>query len=201
MPLIACPECERPNVSSLAPSCPGCGAPIAQLALATHGTEPFRATPPVSATPPAPVRTGFECPKCRSPETKKLSAVWRDGYYSTSATTGGVGVGSGGSIGVGAAKTNGTSQNLSSAGASPPEKQTYAGGIFGAIVGGLAALIALTGGAIVFGLIAGVFAVACGFAAAGAMKYNDEDYPRERNTWERTFQCGRCEHRFIPSAP
>ena len=54
MSLIACPDCAQ-QVSSLAPACPSCGRPLAQVPAPTYGYPPAQVPAPAYGYPPAPV--------------------------------------------------------------------------------------------------------------------------------------------------
>jgi len=191
MPLITCPDCEK-SVSDNASNCIHCGRPMTGgTAVMTEPAPIASVAVPAMVSAPSP----YACPKCSSEDTKKLSVIWRDGVQAINATTAGVAVGLNRSIAVGAARTQGTAQNASSAIASPPKKQEEKG-IGAAFVFTFVALFGLllfSWGGLAIALIAGgvVYASIKGWRAK--REFNRTMHPQLMQTWENTYRCSRCE--------
>lgn len=187
MSLVTCPDCSRQHSDSAA-ACPQCGRPTAVASRS-----------PVHVVPVAPgPKSSHACPQCGSENARKLSIIYREGMSRTQTSTGGMIYGGGGSAAIGSTST-GTAQSLSSAGAAPPEQKSVGCFAIGSLVVG--AMVLLTGlgqgsgGSIVVGLL--MTGIAAWFIYTN-WKWNQEEYPGLYAHWDATFQCGRCELRFVP---
>lgn len=134
----------------------------------------------------------FNCPRCQSENTQKLSMLHELGTSIIDTATVGGGVGSHGSLGVGAANTTGTSQTKLAQKYAPPKKEPVLGAFFGCAFLGLIASIFFSGVAFLIGAVLGVFAAYAGY------KKNKEEYPAKLRQWQSQFLCLRCENLFVP---
>jgi hypothetical protein len=190
MPLVSCPDCTREH-SDAAPACPQCGRPNGAVAVME------RAAIPVIPIAPGP-RSEVACPQCGSENVRKLSIVFRDGMAVTQTSTGGLIYGGGGAAAIGA-RSSGTAQSLASVGAAPPLRKRTGGGWIACLVFGILILLAGLGsgsfGSIFFGV---VMVGAPVWMIVQTSKWNREVFPGLYAHWDATFQCGRCERRFVP---
>jgi len=196
---MVCPDCEQRH-SDAAVACIHCGRPN-HLAVAV-------ASPPVSTPsippplPPTQPRSRHACPNCDFEHTQKLAVIYRDGYQVVDTGTAGVGVGFGGGVAVGGARTHGRAQSLSSKGAAPPQPKSDGASSWCAILA-IVGLVAIMGG----GLEAVPFTVAvwfgagiCGWISYGTREWNRDVFPALLERWKNTYRCGRCGHQYIVAA-
>lgn len=193
MALVTCPDCEH-RISDAAPACIHCGRPM--TAVAKVDDAPVVQPVVVRAVAPSP----YACPRCHSEDTRKLSLVWREGTAVVSSTLAGLGA-AGEGMGAGMARSEGVHRSLAAVGAAPPEPVGTAGAIallvFAAVMLVAAAAMGAHPGPWVLAVVAGV---AGGLWYRGASRYNTRVYPAERDQWERSFRCNRCEHVFVMDA-
>lgn len=192
MPLVACPDCAREH-SDAAASCPQCGRPNGAVAVME------RPAIPVVPIAPGP-RSAHACPRCGSENARKLSLVFRDGMQLTQSATGGVIVGRGGVAGVGAVSA-GTAQSLSSASAAPPVQKKANGLLVAMLALGTFMVIACLGnGSPGWAFVGLLMTIPGGMAIYNTGKWNKEQFPGLYAHWDATFQCDRCENRYVPAA-
>jgi hypothetical protein len=183
MPLTSCPECAR-QVSTHASSCPGCGHPLGGVAQA-ETKDPARYDRRSS------IRA---CGNCGSDSLKKLSLIYEGGFSATEGVSKGIGLTLGGSLGVGAAKSVGTSQTALSARVAPPAKKKvhvliYLLGVFGLtwMMAGFG-----EGGAPQLGVMGMLVVASCGYVIYTAHMFNKNTWPSLWAEWDRSFMCERC---------
>lgn len=186
MPLIRCPECAK-EISSAAPQCVNCGHPIAVLAAPAATPVPYDRRGSDRGAPSA-----FSCPSCGSEQAKKLSLLHESGIAQLDTRTRGVGVTMGGSIGVGGARTRGTSQTELSRRVAPPPPKSIATD-FWISAATFIVLVLMTQGwsaGPMFALIGAVGLFA--WLARRTRAYNRDVWQPARATWERSAMCERC---------
>lgn len=192
MPLMDCPDCNKPH-SDAAPACIHCGRPNA-VALAPAAPRPTLVVPVTPGPPPG----GLACPKCATPDVRKLPLIFREGLSSVDTRTRAVGVAAGRGAVLGA-RTQGTSQTVLSQGASPPVPRDTGGaalatlviaGVLGVIFGQTHALL----GWVAF--IGGAFLLHR-FLVGPIKLWNAVEFPKLYRRWENTFLCTRCGERFV----
>jgi hypothetical protein len=192
MPLMDCPDCNKQH-SDAAPACIHCGRPNA-LALAPAASRPALVVPVTPGPPPG----GLACPRCATPDVRKLPLIYREGLSSVDTRTHGVGVGGGGGA-VGGARTQGVSQTVLSQGAAPPAQKETGGATFGALV--IAGVFAMFLGQVhaVLGWLAfaGGFLLLYKFMVGPLNLWNAVEFPKLYRRWENTFLCTRCGERFV----
>jgi hypothetical protein len=189
MPLLACPDCEKP-VSDTSASCIHCGRPMSVAVAAPAAPTSV----PVTMIASAP--SAYACPKCGSEDTKKLSVIWRDGVQAINTGTVGVAVGLDRSVAIAGARTQGTAQNASSMIAAPPKKQEQKG-IGAAVVFTLVALFGLllfSWGGLLIAVIAGGVVYASIKSYRAKVEFNRTQHPLLMQQWESSYRCGRCEN-------
>lgn len=162
----------------------------------------------------------YDCNKCGSSSTQKISAIVSSGTSNGSSTSRGTTIGMvGGDLAV--ASTNGsTSATMKTQLAEKlamPIKRTeswifygiFFGGGFGwisaMVVGFLGGVIINPGVGVFLGLIAGVaMFLHCmkhyRNSAKRNVQYNKLEYPQAIEKWNSGFYCHRCEHVFIPAS-
>lgn len=157
------------------------------------------------------------CPKCRSENTQKITAIVDSGTTHSRGTTTSVGVGSvGGRLAVGSSTgTTNTTHKTALAQKFPTPSKRSEGYVvklvLGTVVIGSVAYAILTsvtnthGG--FFDLVLGALAYGVtGKLLLGFLKrkadankvYNETVYPQEQRAWEHGFFCHRCENVFVP---
>lgn len=142
---------------------------------------------------------GYQCPHCQSDNIQKLAVVYEGGLSHIDTHTKGsaVGFGRGGiGVGVGAAKTQGTSQTAASKRATPPGKKDYFRPLLGFF--GLYLL-----GSLFFSknaVISFMLPIVCGGLAIWweyyAYQYNSKTWPQLKDIWDHSFLCNRCNEIF-----
>ncbi|HET6764950.1 MAG TPA: hypothetical protein VFH27_14800 [Longimicrobiaceae bacterium] len=204
MPLVVCPDCLK-DISDAAPSCIHCGRPAGTVQV--YAPHAQIVAPPMMS---APAPSALACPNCGSENTVKLSVLWRDGVQSVNTRTSGVGL-AGGGLGVGTARTTGTAQTMSSVGAAPPAPPAGNGGLwfmalFGMAMAGAVAHSLLPPepewlGTLAFVVVAGLL----GYWWFPILSERDRRQAAEHRervaSWERTYRCNRCEHRYLAAEP
>jgi hypothetical protein len=207
MALVQCPDCDR-MISDAAPACVGCGRPMSSALQ-----SPRAASPLTHAQNPAPATTRSApavsvlgaCKACGSTDVRRVPLVREEGTknISSKSSTGGVGV-VGGDLAFGGASTTttGTESTQLAARLAPPEKRQEISGAaagLGCVAVIVVAVIAMTVGAgVFFGvLIAGVFAWLIASAAGvfndkDSVAWNQTEYPRLLEAWQRSVICTRC---------
>jgi DNA-directed RNA polymerase subunit RPC12/RpoP len=179
MPLIECPDCGQ-RVSDAAPSCVGCGRPIAgSVATVRSGSMPAAYTPSSDPT--------YRCSKCGSDQVRKLSVVHAGGLSQVATQTSGLGLTLGGSLGVGSAKTSGVHQTALSQAAAPPQKQNV--GVLSVLCVVLGVAFAANPEMRVMGIL---IVLVASWYVWSRIKYNREVFPGLYHRWERTYMCERC---------
>ena len=125
----------------------------------------------------------FMCPHCHSEHIQKCSIVYQNGASQITTTNGEeVRV-----IG------NGLTQ-LAQQVAPPAEKETHWGAM---ILFGGGAVLFLTSGLFIVGIILGFIALNLYGSSDEAAKFNKEKYPILYNQWLNTYICNRCGNKFI----
>lgn len=158
----------------------------------------------------------LNCPKCKSENTQKITAIVSAGTTRTSGSTSSSSVGvMGGSVGVGSSRgtINATSKTeLANKLAKPkPRFQSLIGGmVLFALVGWIPGWIVVvekhlygsTETFVYWGIYALLMAGFYKFWAPRAEKnrtYNETEYQTLLKSWENGFFCHRCEHQFLPN--
>lgn len=143
----------------------------------------------------------YVCPHCGSDQVQRYSVAFAGGISDVNTNTVGVGL-TGNGLGVGGAKTRGTSQTALSMSVAPPEKYGYGKEILKAF--GIVILANL-----VLGMTIGnnAFAGVLSWVAGGAYlyfhtyqkyyNYNKNIWPKEMEQWEHSWLCMKCGNRFI----
>lgn len=182
MAMITCPECAK-QVSDVSSACIGCGYPLSALVTASTAKPLDRAA--YDRRSSNGLRT---CENCGADAYRKLSVIHAGGLSVTQNTSVGVGLTLGGSIGLGKAKTAGTSQTVLSAKAAPPkERRLSAWALLGILLG----LGWTAGGADYVAL--GVLTLAgTGYYIFRTVKYNKDEFPKLYARWDRSYMCERC---------
>lgn len=142
----------------------------------------------------------YVCPHCGSEQIQRYSIAYTNGISDVTATTTGVGISSGGVLGVGGAKTSGTAQTALSQSVAPPSKYSYLRELF----------IAFVVIPIVFGLLNDLllpfkwkwvfilsFVYLYFHTYKVAFNYNQNIYPKDMEDWNKSWLCMKCGHRFI----
>ena len=125
----------------------------------------------------------FMCPHCHSEHIQKCSIVYQNGASQITTSNGEeVRV-----IG------NGLTQ-LAQQVAPPAEKETHWGAM---ILFGGGAVLFLTSGLFIVGIILGFIALNLYGSSDEAAKFNKEKYPILYNQWLNTYICNRCGNKFI----
>lgn len=140
------------------------------------------------------------CPKCSSPEVRKLSLIYNEGLSIINTVSHGTGaaVGSGGGMAFGShsSHTTGRQQTALSKQAAPPDKKHWI--LWGtvAVICGFFALSSLAhpGLGLLFSI--GLVALAVRFALKGR-EYNNDVHPGLLARWEQSFLCNRCGEKFV----
>lgn len=159
----------------------------------------------------------LNCPKCKSENTQKITAIVDSGTTHSRGKTTSVGVGSvGGRMAVGSSTgTTNTTHKTALAQKFPTPSKRPEGYIvkfvFGTLLVGSLGYFLLTsitnthGGlfSIILGLIAygvtGKFLLQFLKNKSDANKaYNETVYPQEQRAWDNGFYCHRCENVFVP---
>jgi DNA-directed RNA polymerase subunit RPC12/RpoP len=187
MPLIACPDCNKPDVSDRAAACPNCGAPM-NLPVPVREATPVRVTAPVVVVAAPSV---LDCPRCGSGDVRTFPVIWEDGTSRMS-------VGSAGYVagGIAVARTGGTSQTLASTSAAPPEEKSNSLVVTFLVIGLLVAFGSFSGGNIALGVVGVFVAIVTGLIARENDQYNSNVFPALVQQWERTYRCNRCGNVF-----
>ncbi len=142
------------------------------------------------------------CPKCSSPEVRKLSLIYNEGLSIintvSTGTSGAVGSGGGMAFGSHSSHTTGRQQTALSKQAAPPDKKHWILWSMAAAMCGFVALGGLTHPG--FGTLAaiGLAVLSVRFALKGK-EYNAEVLPGLLQRWEQRFMCNRCGERFVPA--
>jgi hypothetical protein len=142
------------------------------------------------------------CPKCSSPEVRKLSLIYNEGLsiINTVSHGSGVAVGAGGGMAFGShsSQTTGRQQTALSKQAAPPGGKHWILWSSCAAIFGLMSLSSLAHPG--FGLLVmiGITAAAVRFALKGK-EYNAEVLPGLLARWEQSFMCNRCGEKFVPA--
>ncbi len=208
MPLIQCPDCEK-SVSDKAQHCIHCGCPMqshSSTSEAPVAATPYPSLELTSQHAVSPARPASQrCPKCGGTAFKKFSLIYEEQRSTGTAksSTLGVGMSSGGAIGVGGASTSTNSVMLTDLArrVAPPVNSNdsilplvFLISVGTGILMGLAA--GLLWGAVIFLLIM-VFVVSVVHA-----KYGNFGGPRETaaksayeaacEQWHKQFLCLQC---------
>lgn len=127
----------------------------------------------------------FICPHCHSENIQKCSIVYQNGKSNQKYTT---------TVNGEDVETSGEGlTELAKQVAPPAKKETSYGAM---IFCGIIAFLCLSGGLILVGIIAGVFAVGCYSNSKDADKFNNEEYPKLYNQWLNMYICHRCGNLF-----
>ena len=180
MALASCPSCGHTDEDTRK-FCAECGMGFA-VATAERNVAPSYDRRDVASR--------MTCPGCGSEQFKKLSLIRDAGVSHVSTKSGGLGVGLGGSIGIGAAKTTGQHVTELARKAAPPEPKSVAMYLF----------VGLIAGAVLGGMISSAWTNAPGaFALIGAgvafykvSAYNQGEYQNLMRAWSQKFMCERC---------
>ncbi|HEX8831235.1 MAG TPA: hypothetical protein VF705_08730, partial [Longimicrobium sp.] len=185
-------DCNKPH-SDAAPACIHCGRPNA-VAPAIATPRPALVVPVTPGPPPG----GLACPKCATPDVRKLPLIYREGLSSVDTRTHGVGVGAGG-VAVGGARTQGMSQTVLSQGASPPVQKDTGGATVATLViaGVLGLLFGQTHALLGWVAFAGGAFLLYRFLVGPLNLWNAVEFPKLYRRWENTFLCTRCGERFV----
>lgn len=137
------------------------------------------------------------CPQCGSDQTQPFRMVYESGTSAGVHHTLGVGLSSGGAIGIGGAQTASTSMTELAAKVAPPEKIGISIIIWLllAAVGYYAIAGPANAGAakLTVGLFIGIPCIRTVFRA---VKFNTRDYPALMEQWEKSWLCRRCGNSF-----
>lgn len=146
--------------------------------------------------------SSFQCTSCGSGDIQRLAIVYESGTSNiettTHGSTTGVGIGSGGRLGVGTAasshRTSGTQMTELAKRAAPPEQKTGLGWI---AIGLIAAVVLAV---IISWIVAVPVLAGFVFLARQGMQYNSNVWPGLKSTWDRSWLCHRCGATFVPSS-
>jgi hypothetical protein len=191
LPLIECPDCGR-QVSDAAAACIGCGRPLS-VSPAAESAAAAGSRAEVSE---------WTCDRCGGVSFRKFSVLYEEnrGVVSTKTRAVGAGLSTTGSIGIGigGAKSSGTSVSDLARRLAPPNKNDMAkDDPMILLILGAAGLV----GAIAYSVSGFWWALAWFFAAAvvgtfvSATKSAPElsaRYNREYEEWDRKFMCLQC---------
>lgn len=171
--------------------------------------------PPQSAVPPpvdtqpsapsaqnAPTRKNLRCPQCGSANVRRLRIVYESGTVRTSGFVSGGYIGDGGFYGTYTGSVSGKQQSLLAKKCAPPRKR-QGGGIFLTLV----ILAIMLGACILLNVekspgdevpvpclvfLAGLMAAVGVVWSVKDYLWNRNEFPRLRDSWERSFLCFRC---------
>lgn len=147
----------------------------------------------------------FVCPHCGSDQIQRYSVAYANGISNVNTNTVGVGITKGG-LGIGGAKTTGTSQTALSQSVAPPEKFNIIKWVIASVI---IAPIACTLFFAIVEVVTGFSAIKIwsilNFASIVAAlyyfpyrfyQYNKNVYPQEMERWQHSWLCAKCGHRF-----
>lgn len=150
--------------------------------------------------------SNYVCPKCGSDQIQLYSIAYSGGISAVNTNTVGVGL-TGSGIGVGGAKTVGTSQTALSQSVAPPEKLPVVKGILmsvilvplvvAIVVGILEIMLKIRLGAVASVIIFAAMVYALYRYPYNYYQYNKNVYPQEMERWQHSWLCAKCGHRFI----
>lgn len=132
----------------------------------------------------------MQCDKCNSDNTQRLEIVYEGGTSEINTKSNTTGLGFGGVLGVGGARTttSGTSQTALGMKATPPMKKSYKWAVISVAVG---AAFASTGMA--DKLTFGVPLIAAGaYFIYAAFTYNKDKWPPLYKYWQECWLCHKC---------
>ena len=125
----------------------------------------------------------FMCPHCHSEHIQKCSIVYQNGASQITTSNGEeVRI-----IGEGLTQ-------LAQQVAPPAKKETHWGAM---VISGFLAVLLLTSGLFIVGVILGVIAFGLYGSSDEAAKFNKEEYPILYNQWCNSYICNRCGHTFF----
>ena len=125
----------------------------------------------------------FMCPHCHSEHIQKYSIVYQNGASQITTSNGEeVRI-----IGEGLTQ-------LAQQVAPPAKKETHWGAM---VISGFLAVLLLTSGLFIVGVILGVIAFGLYGSSDEAAKFNKEEYPILYNQWCNSYICNRCGHTFF----
>lgn len=153
----------------------------------------------------------YNCPKCGSPNTKSLSAIWSSGNRSSKTNAGGISISSKGTVRVakGGANTVHTSSKISDA--APPQYNGGTSPLVMSIVVYLLVLVVLTGflttsddGGFISSIFGLLFIGVPLVAAIYTYKYvnqarntKKQEYIKQFEQYEHTWLCQRCNTKYV----
>jgi ribosomal protein L7/L12 len=141
--------------------------------------------------------SGPACPSCGSTDVVKASVAYEQGVHRSASTTAGLGVGTGGTVGLGGGRTRGTSVSLAAQRNAPPQPSTLPATVgmavwLGVIVLGysFSHIPGTWWAAPLVGLVLGLVAA----LRTGAVTERDDR--EKRVVYADTWYCNRCGHQF-----
>lgn len=140
----------------------------------------------------------FKCPNCGSDNIQRFEVAFQNGISDTSSVTTGVGI-AGDGLGVGAAKTNSTSQSALSMSVAPPAKKSVVkkfllNCVIAFFIGGIMTSYLIPD------MLKEVFFAAVmlipAYLAYKNYKWNKEEWPMLMERWHNSYICLRCGNKF-----
>lgn len=131
-------------------------------------------------------------PKCGSTSIQRCAMVFQSGTSRSTGFTSGVGVATGGGLGVFGASTETASSTLLAEQLAPPAKRGVGLWAFMIIIG-VGMLISKVWWLVLLGLALIIIAV---FFSRKIGKWNKTEYPKLLSDWEHSWVCHKCGHVF-----